>query len=74
MTDVTTPKVSEAERLGRTLTTLELIEPYKSPMGSRWAPGERAGFPEAEARDMVRRGIARAPANKMVTGDKTAQK
>ena len=74
-TEVTSErKVSEAERYGRTLTTVELLVPYRSPMGAVWAAGERAGFPDAEARDLIRRGVARAPQDKMLKGDRTQTK
>ena len=67
-------KISEAERHGRTLTTVELLTPYRNPMGAVWAAGERAGFPDAEARDLIRRGVARPPVDKQVKGDRTQTK
>ena len=67
-------KVSEAEKHGRTLTTVEFDVAYRSPMGARWAPGERAGFPAAEARDLMSRGIARPAVDKMLKGDRTQTK
>lgn len=67
-------KTTDAERHGRALTTVEMIEPYRNALGSRWAPGDRAGFSAEEARDMIKRGVARPPQDKQVKGDSTRTK
>ena len=79
MTDLAERKISDAEAAGRRFTTVEMLAPLRDPMGSVWAVGERAGFPAADAEDLIRRGLARrAPArpeqNKMIDGATTQKK
>ena len=79
MTDAT---VQEKWTQPKTIT-VELLKPLRQPLGGYWGPGERAGFSEEDARDLIARGIAQLatpkapsapPANKMEAGVSTQKK
>ena len=61
------------------LVKLELLADITRSGGARWAAGERAGFTEDEAKDLIQRGLARKapagpPADKMIGSGATIKK